>query len=381
MVEPNSHSELSDRSPSLWLVVKYQGTTFAFDMVAGEHRVVAVGASEHADVRLIGPEVPPVACYFERVGDDLWLVPGYCSSILLRADTRVVAQPQRVWRRAIIELLDITLEVRVREEPPTNPDNAPPIQYGAVTSSAKAFSRQETAHLFEQDLVCGGLTEALHDTPTMRIPTRDCDRSRVALERVDTGFSLAKGAHEVLQASAIVSVGEVAPRVEREPARVSATYEDVPSKATAPSRSAPSSYPLPSSSAPVVFPSSPVSVAPPSLARLGTLATRRPLLVAASAMMGAVMLTAGMLGLAKAIEAARGARDVPAVERETAVSNHQGAHGAQAAAPSAAAAGAATMGAAPSAAASAISAAASAIAVTPVDVAPLPGPIPSAKAR
>lgn len=293
MVELEGTREESGALLSLWLVVKYEGTTYAYEMVAGANRAVTVGSSDHVDIRTYQPDVPPIACFFERVCDEIWLVPGYRGQVMLRVDTQLIEIPQRIWRRAIVELPNVTLEVRVREEPPTNPDNAPPIRYGVLAEPSWSRARETGVPLLEQDLVCGGLAEAQPDSLTMRISTRRFQSQVPIPSRVANVSCPSEGVSVALEPSAILSVGEPL-----------------------------SSYPVPSSSAPVVMVSgAPLSLPPQSLARLGTFATRRPLLTLLGAIMGAVVLTGGMLGAAKAIESVQLAQLSQSVGHSTGTSN------------------------------------------------------------
>jgi hypothetical protein len=126
MVRPDRIAEIDDKGTSLWLVVKWGEQTLAFEFESDSARIITVGSAEHSDVRLDDVEAAPLVCYFERDRDKLWLVPGYrCKH--LRADTTIVERPRKLRWRSIIEYPGMTLEVRVREEPPTSPDNEKPL--------------------------------------------------------------------------------------------------------------------------------------------------------------------------------------------------------------------------------------------------------------
>ncbi|MGC4068041.1 MAG: hypothetical protein QM784_26010 [Polyangiaceae bacterium] len=115
---------MSTDADSLWLVVKSVERSWVFEMPAECTRVVTMGAAEHVDIRLNSPAAPPLACYFEREGDAIRIVPAYLSEHL-RVDTTVAERPRWIMRRSIVELPGVVLQVRVRDEPPTSPNWEP----------------------------------------------------------------------------------------------------------------------------------------------------------------------------------------------------------------------------------------------------------------
>jgi hypothetical protein len=138
MVRPDRIAEIDDHGASLWLVVKWGEQTLAFEFESDSARIVTVGSAEHSDVRLDDVDAAPLICYFERDRDKLWLVPGYrCKH--LRADTTLVERPRKLGWRSIIEYPGMTLEVRVREEPPTSPDNEKPSPISFFSDNTSSF--------------------------------------------------------------------------------------------------------------------------------------------------------------------------------------------------------------------------------------------------
>ena len=214
MVRPDKITEIDDELSLLWLVIKCDNETLTFEFESDSARIVTVGSAAHSDVRLDVPGAAPLVCYFERDGEKIWLVPGYrCKH--LRVDTTLVERPRRLGWRNIVEFSGITLEVRVREEPPTSPENGLPVYY----SNGKGHSLEhETGRVISGESVSFGdnLEEFEEDFPTKpSVPTSQRSARMVhregmaaALEPESPFTEVAGSASEGVVCRPIVSVGE-----------------------------------------------------------------------------------------------------------------------------------------------------------------------------
>lgn len=110
---------------SLWVVVSSGARSESFELDGERRRALVVGSCIDADIRITGVDAAPVECFFVRDGDEIRLVPASATSDVFVGAVNVL-QPLRLWRRTVIEIAGVALDVRVREEPPTAPDNEVP---------------------------------------------------------------------------------------------------------------------------------------------------------------------------------------------------------------------------------------------------------------
>jgi len=83
-----------------------------FQLSANDERVVTVGATSSADIQFDAPDVSPIHFYFERLDDDVWIVPAYCISGL-QLNRVNVTTPQRLAARAQVKFSGIVLNLEL----------------------------------------------------------------------------------------------------------------------------------------------------------------------------------------------------------------------------------------------------------------------------
>ena len=83
-----------------------------FQLSANDERVVTVGATSSADIQFDAPDISPIHFYFERLEDDVWIVPAYCVSGL-RLNQVNVTTPQRLSARAQVKFSGIVLDLEL----------------------------------------------------------------------------------------------------------------------------------------------------------------------------------------------------------------------------------------------------------------------------
>jgi hypothetical protein len=126
----NRGAEIEDPllpASSLWVVVSSASRSEAFELDGERRRAVAVGSCIDVDIRISGVGAAPVECFLVRDGDDIRLVPASAESDVWVGASNV-SQPMRLWRRTVIEVAGVALEIKIREEPPTAPDHEMPRQ-------------------------------------------------------------------------------------------------------------------------------------------------------------------------------------------------------------------------------------------------------------
>lgn len=116
-----------DSAPSLplWVVVASGKRSLTFELDDKVRTAIVIGSSHDSEYSFVDSRLSPIECFLEREGDDIWLVPGSPSDAI-RVDTVAVVRPIRLWRRCVVEVGAITFAIRIREEPPTSPDNEIP---------------------------------------------------------------------------------------------------------------------------------------------------------------------------------------------------------------------------------------------------------------
>jgi hypothetical protein len=118
---------LQQVSMPLWVVASGGGYWNCFELGGPPCRPIVIGSAPDADIRVVDPSLAPVQCYLQREGDEIWLFP-VCSANVIRVDSVTVIRPMRLWRRCVVEVSGIAIDVRIREEPPTAPDHEVPTQ-------------------------------------------------------------------------------------------------------------------------------------------------------------------------------------------------------------------------------------------------------------
>jgi hypothetical protein len=111
----------------LWVVATRGGEWNCFELVGSRCRPIVIGSAPDADIRVVDPSQAPVLCYFQREGDEIWLVP-VGSANVIRVDAATVTRPMRLWRKCVVQVAGTSIDVRIREEPPTAPDHEVPTQ-------------------------------------------------------------------------------------------------------------------------------------------------------------------------------------------------------------------------------------------------------------
>lgn len=116
-----NYKRLEHRSAdeSFWLVIRRDSEVSSYEFYPEGDTTVVVGSSANAQVQV--PGAAPIAFYLERLGSDLCLTPCY-SGADLRVDAQVVRNRRTISERAVIELGDRRLELRIRDTPPTIPN-------------------------------------------------------------------------------------------------------------------------------------------------------------------------------------------------------------------------------------------------------------------
>ncbi len=101
----------------LWIGVNEREQTF--ELNHNDERVVAVGSASSADIQLEQPGVSPIHFYFERIEDDIWIVPAYCVSEL-RVNTAKVSTPHQLGQRSIVEFGSSQIVAEITHLPQAN---------------------------------------------------------------------------------------------------------------------------------------------------------------------------------------------------------------------------------------------------------------------
>ena len=100
----------------LFLLVRVGDSEHEFELSVNDDRVVVVGSAQSAEIRLDQPGIAPIQFYFERLGNNVCLVPVYCISEL-RVNTARVTKPHRLSRRSIIEFGNTRVRAEVSFSP------------------------------------------------------------------------------------------------------------------------------------------------------------------------------------------------------------------------------------------------------------------------
>lgn len=117
---PCNELNLNPQEPvPLFLLVRVDDSEHTFELPANDDRVVVVGSAQSAEVRLEQPGIAPIQFYFERLENDICIVPAYCVSEL-RVNTARVTTPHRLGRRSIIEFGKTRVKVEVSHSPQFN---------------------------------------------------------------------------------------------------------------------------------------------------------------------------------------------------------------------------------------------------------------------
>ncbi len=103
--EPNPNHDIR-------LAIVESGSLRVFHLSASDERVITVGATTGADIQFDAADISPIHFYFERLDDDVWIVPAYCVSGL-RVNSTKVTVPQRLGARAKVEFGSIVLDLEV----------------------------------------------------------------------------------------------------------------------------------------------------------------------------------------------------------------------------------------------------------------------------
>ncbi len=101
-----------------YLVVRVGDLVNCYAYPLDTDRVVAIGNADNVELRLAHRNVGSLLCYFERIGDAVWLIPAYISSVL-RVDAACVAGPQPLGEQALIEYEDWVLRIEWGTLPPS----------------------------------------------------------------------------------------------------------------------------------------------------------------------------------------------------------------------------------------------------------------------
>lgn len=126
---------------SLWLVIQQGGKRVrCFELRANCHRAIAVGSARNAEFRVQG--APPVAFYLEREDAAVWATPAYIGDDL-RVDTQKLEARRRLHRLSKVEFSSISLDLVIRDTPPTLRGNDVPTAAGDGTELDDAFRELE----------------------------------------------------------------------------------------------------------------------------------------------------------------------------------------------------------------------------------------------
>lgn len=299
-------------APSLWVVVSGCSRSDCFELDGIYRRAIVVGSCVDADIRITGALLAPVECFLVREGDEIRLVPA-CASSAVRIGSVRVEQPTRLWRKTIVEVGGIDLEVRIREEPPTAPDHEQPTQ--GLPSRQEAMADACSAHRSESNLTDSALSsrfgQGLDDGGVLVCPI-------VPVGIIDAGATrIAETAQRRALVSAVVKQKERANGRDNARNRLGARLSDVPlghaalrnasGEPALPSGPA-SAYTEspPSSTAPAMISARALSRAPAAgLEQLGLLTQRRPALVALTGSIGAAAIAVALHWGAIALDSGR----------------------------------------------------------------------------
>lgn len=113
------HFEHCAADDPFWLVIRRDLDVSTYEFYPEGDTTVVVGSSANAQVQVQG--AAPIAFYLERLGNDLCLTPCY-SGTDLRVDAQVVRNRTTISERAVVELGATRLELRIRDTPPTIPN-------------------------------------------------------------------------------------------------------------------------------------------------------------------------------------------------------------------------------------------------------------------
>jgi hypothetical protein len=102
---------------SVYLRIRVSDKVTWFELSANSEAVVTVGSGDEVDARLQDPAVPALLCFFERIDDDVWLVPAYSTSAL-RVNAARVNGPRRLGTRTVIEFGLCYLTAELQYAPP-----------------------------------------------------------------------------------------------------------------------------------------------------------------------------------------------------------------------------------------------------------------------
>lgn len=129
------HNDSLLPASSLWVIVTIGCYSEAFELDGERRRAITVGSCIDADVRLNSAAAGAVECFLVRDGDEIRLVPASAASDL-RVGLVNVREPMRLWRRTIVEIAGMAMDVRIREEPPTATDHERPgsLESGPVSA-------------------------------------------------------------------------------------------------------------------------------------------------------------------------------------------------------------------------------------------------------
>ena len=97
---------------SLWLELSLEGVSHTFELNADETRAIAVGSQMRSDLRIDHPDVAPVHFHIEREADAVWIVPAYGAGDV-RVNAAHISGPKLIDGHAVIEFSNVRLDARV----------------------------------------------------------------------------------------------------------------------------------------------------------------------------------------------------------------------------------------------------------------------------